>query len=247
MPTIAARLSTMSEATGDAPWPGHEYARGWGVFSLPFDSGHLLAFRVVPQNSFAPYRTVWHRDPDGRWSIFVDAPEVGIACPRYFGAACKYTGSAHVDVSWTGPHSLRVRLDEPALDWTLSLHSSPALAVVNAVSAVMPLSTWRPATLRRVRERVARALGMGQLRLSGGMPSGHVGTVMPQRMYYVDHAQATLDGVDLGRPCRLDQNPMIGDLPLPSRGVMVVGQAMWPIRDPDEFNRTRFRLMEVHP
>jgi hypothetical protein len=141
---------------------------------------------------------------------------------------------------------LRVRLDQPALDWTLSVHASPALAALNAVSAVMPLATWRPATLRRVRERMAHALGMGQLRLSGGMPSGHVGTVMPQRMYYVDHAQATLDGVDLGRPCRTDQNPMIGDLPLPSRGVLVVGQAMWQIRDPIEFNRTRFRLMEVH-
>ena len=52
---------------GEAPWPGHEYVRGWGVFGLPFDSGHVLALRVFPQSSFGPYRTLWHRDPEGRW------------------------------------------------------------------------------------------------------------------------------------------------------------------------------------
>ena len=30
------------------------------------DSGHVLALRVFPQGSFAPYRTVWHRDPRGQ-------------------------------------------------------------------------------------------------------------------------------------------------------------------------------------
>src|SRR5262245_16681413 len=46
------------------PWPNHEYVRGWGVFGLPFDSGHYLALRVFPENAFAPYRTVWHRVPE---------------------------------------------------------------------------------------------------------------------------------------------------------------------------------------
>jgi hypothetical protein len=31
---------------------------------------------------------------------------------------------------------------------------------------------------------------------------------------------------------------MIGDLPLPARGLMVAGQAMFQIRDAEEFDRT---------
>jgi hypothetical protein len=239
MPNIAARVTAIPEATGEAPWPGHEYVRGWGVFGLPFDSGHVLALRVFPQNPFAPYRTVWHRDPNGRWSIFADAPRLDIACPRYYGAACAHIGHARIDVSWTGPATLRVTVDEPSLDWTLRAHASPALAVLNAMSAAMPLASWRPAPLLRARERTAHALGLGRLALSGTMPSGHIGTLMPQRMYYIDHAHATLDGLDLGRPARLDQNPTIGDVPLPARGVLAIGQAMWQIRDPDEYHRTR--------
>jgi hypothetical protein len=118
------------------------------------------------------------------------------------------------------------------LDWTVSAHSTPALATLNAVSAALPLASWRPAPLRRVRERIARAPGMGQLTLTGVMPSGHIGTVMPQRMYFIDHAQAVLDALDLGRPTHLDKNPMIGDVPLPARGVLALAQAMWLIRDP---------------
>jgi hypothetical protein len=172
------------------------------VFGLPFDSGHVLALRVFPPNSFAPYRTVWHRDPEGRWSIFVDAPRLDIACPRYYGAACDYTGQARIGLTWTGPQALHVTVDQPSLDWTLSAQASSALTVLNALSAVMPLASWRPEPLLRARERMARALGIGDLTLSGTMPSGHIGTLMPQRMYYVDRSHATLDGVDLGQPAR---------------------------------------------
>src|ERR1051326_3155616 len=108
MRSIAARASASGEEVRDAPWPGYEYARGWGVLALPFDSGHVLSLRVSPQGSFAAFRTVWHRDPEGRWSIFVDSPRLDIACPRYFGAACRYTGHARVEVNWTGPATLRV-------------------------------------------------------------------------------------------------------------------------------------------
>jgi len=74
VPQLSAQLSDLPAARGRAPWPGHEYVKGWGVFGLPFDTGHVLALRVFPENDFSPYRTVWHRDPGGRWSIYVDGP-----------------------------------------------------------------------------------------------------------------------------------------------------------------------------
>lgn len=82
MPDVASWAGAIAGRPAEAPWPGHEYARGWGIFALPFDSGHVLALRVFAQSSFGPYRSVWHRDPEGRWSIYADAPRPDIACPR---------------------------------------------------------------------------------------------------------------------------------------------------------------------
>ena len=75
--------------------------------------------------------------------------------------------------------------------------------------------------------------------MSGVMPSGHTGTLMPQQMYFVDESPATLDGIDLGRPVHLRENPRIGDVPLPARGVLAVGQGLWKILDEVEYERTR--------
>ncbi|MEV2221295.1 hypothetical protein AB0E01_15600 [Nocardia vinacea] len=231
---LASQLTDLPEHRGHAPWPGHEYVKGWGVFGLPFDSGHILALRVFPENDFGPYKTVWHRDPDGRWSIFVDGDRLETACPRYYGPACAYTGFATIRVAWTGPASLRVTVDEPALDWTLTAHETTALHVLNAVGRRLPLATWRSRSLVRAREMIAAALGLGHLSMTGVMPSGHVGTLMPQQMYLITQSTAVLDDRDLGHPARLDMNPVIGDVALPARGVVAIGQAMWQALAPSE-------------
>lgn len=239
MTSLAARTSAILDGTGQAPWPGHEYVRGWGVFGLPFDSGHLLALRVFPQNPFAPYRTVWHRDPEGSWSIYVDAPRLDIACPRYYGPACAHVAHARIDLTWTGPRTLHVHMDRPHLDWSLSVARSPVLATLNPVSARLPAASWRPRPLVRARELLAGALGMGRLELAGETPSGHRGLLMPQRMYLVNRSEASINGTSLGHPTRLKQNPTIGAVPLPARGVLAIGGAVWAIRDPDEYERLR--------
>jgi hypothetical protein len=239
MPSPATLTTAIEPDMGDAPWPGHEYVRGWGVFGLPFDSGHVLALRVFPQSSFGPYRTLWHRSPGGSWSIYADAKHVEHACPRYYGAACEHVGPARIDLEWTGPRTLRITMADPSLDWTVTTARSPMLGLLNPLSALMPLSSWRPPALVRAREMLAQALRMGRLQMSGVMPSGHSGLLMPQRMYLVNRSGAVLDGVDLGRPTRLRQNPTIGGVPLPARGVLAIGRAMWPISDPDEFDSAR--------
>lgn len=232
-------LADLRTGTGTAPWPGHEYAKGWGVFGLPFDSGHVLALRVFPESDFGPYRTVWHRTPGGEWSIYVDGPRLDTACPRYYGAACSHTAHARIEVTWTGKTSFHLTMDTPSLDWTLTARSTPVLDVLNVVSPAMPLATWRPAVLVHARERLAAALGMGKVKMEGVMPSGHHGKLMPARMYFVDDSRAVLDGTDLGTPVRLKDNPMIGDIALPARGVLAIGQATWEITDQAEHDRTR--------
>ena len=50
---LASTLSHLPEALRPAPWAGYEYVKGWAVFGLPFDSGHMLALRVMPESSIA--------------------------------------------------------------------------------------------------------------------------------------------------------------------------------------------------
>jgi hypothetical protein len=229
---LAHRLRDLPERQGEPPWPGHEYVKGWGVFGLPFDSGHVLALRVFPENDFSPYRTLWHRDPQDRWSIYVDGRTADTACPRYYGAACNHVGHAQIQLTWTGPVSLRVTMDQPALEWTLTARQTPLLRAMNAISPRLPLSTWRSPRLVHAREVTARrALGLGDIKMSGTMPSGHEGILMPQRMYFIDDTAAVLDGVDLGRATHVNPNPHIGGVPLPARGVLAIGQGAWQIPD----------------
>jgi hypothetical protein len=237
---LASRLSGLQERRGQAPWPDHEYVRGWGVFGLPFDSGHVLALRVFPENDFSPYRTIWHRTPDGQWSIYVHGPRLDTACPRYYGAACARTDFARIDVEWTGPASLRIAMDKPSLRWTLTATETPALRAMNAMSARMPLWTWRSRAFNRMRELLAsRVLHMGELEMAGRMPSGHRGILMPQSMYFIAESTAVLDGADLGRPAIAPSSPRIGEVSLPARGVLAIGQGAWEILDPAEYARVR--------
>jgi hypothetical protein len=101
--SLSAQLSGLPAVRGNAPWPNHEYVKGWGVFGLPFDSGHVLALRVFPEKE----------------------------------------------------------------------------------------------------------------------------------------SRAMLDGADLGLPAHLRDNPTIGGVPLPARGVLATGQAAWEILDPAEYERAR--------
>jgi hypothetical protein len=236
---LASRLSNLPERRGAAPWPHHEYVKGWGVMGLPFDSGHVLALRVFPENDFGPYKSLWHRDPEGNWSIHVDGSRLDTACPRYYGAACTQTGFAHLELTWMGPATLRVTVDDPALEWTLTASSTPYLDWLNALSAAMPTATWRPRALLRARERLASMLGVGEIELSGVMPSGHTGTLMPKQMYFIEEARAVLEGMDLGHPTRLAECPTIGGVPLPARGMLAIGEAVWDILDPVEYEQTR--------
>jgi hypothetical protein len=202
---------------------------------LPFSSGHLLALRVSPQNPFAPYVSVWHRPPEGEWSIYVDGPSLETACPRYWGPVTRQTGLTEIDVEWTGPDELRVEVDEPRLAWTMTVSAPLHRRVLFAADATFPLWTWRRGPLLRLREWMTRRLlDIGDVRFSFTTPSGHDTVFVPEEEYAITESEAVLDGRSLGEPVRLDENPTIGDVPLPTRPSFVVGQVHLRIDDRHE-------------
>jgi hypothetical protein len=241
---LKEELERLTPSVEQSPWPNHEHVRGYGVFGLPLTSGHFLALRVFPINDFAPYITVWHRDPDESWSIYYRAPRPDIACPRYYGAAARHIKPADIALTWDGPAELTIQVDQPRLEWTVWMQETVGLRLINSISKGLPFWTWQKAWLLKPREWMSRLLGMGNMKLSGVMPSGHFGILMPQRIYFINRTKVQLDGVDLGDPVKVSPNPTIGDVPLPARGIFAIGQAHWDILDEEEYHRTR-REMEV--
>jgi hypothetical protein len=237
---LAERTGGIEPRIGTSPWADHEYVRGYAVMVLPFSSGDLLGLRVWKQSDFGPFVSVWHRSPDGEWSLFNDGPSLETTCPRYWSSAVQRAELADVDVTWTGPNELRVEMEEPRLVWTMTMSAPLPLRGLNAMSSLLPLRSWKPAPLLRVREWMAkRFLGMGDLRFSFTMPNGHDTVIMPEEVFFIGESEAVLNGCSLGEPVRLETNPTIGDVPLPIRPTFVLGQAHMRITNPEEYRRAR--------
>jgi len=241
---LGSELQAIKPIARRSPVAGFEYVRGYGIFALPFDSGHVLALRVFPENDFAPYRTVWHRSPAGVWSIYADSPRLEIACPRYYGAAAQRNSLARISVKWTGDMNLSVEMDPPSLQWTISISTTPLFTVMNAISQAIPERLWRTPLMLRLFERIGGTLfDLGDVTLSGKAPNGQFGILMPRQMFPIAAAAARLDGLDLGKPTRSRENPSIGALRLPARPIFAVGRAYFEIQDTDEYRRT---VAELH-
>jgi hypothetical protein len=57
---LSSKLSDIPAVRGRAPLPCHGYVKGWGVFGLPFDSGHVLALTVT--FDIEPLAAFWDTD-----------------------------------------------------------------------------------------------------------------------------------------------------------------------------------------
>lgn len=128
--------------TPGLPGGTEERFAGYGVMGLPFRSGHYLALRHFPASSIGPgFRAVWHRDPHRRWTFYPDAP-AEVSCARYFGATSP--GGAErvpIDVTWTGPRSLRVRVPD-VLAWEVHLAATAATRLLSSASRLLPDRSW---------------------------------------------------------------------------------------------------------
>ena len=227
MTVIATRRSGVNARRPTATRiPGWERFRGYGVMTQPFDSGHVLGLRVFPETDHGPFRAVWHRTPAGAWSMYVDAPDPDVFCPRYFGPILRESRRARIEVRWTRPDRLAVGMDEPALEWTIRLRRSPLTRLANRVLPHLPLHVYRTRVMLTLVGALAdRGLGLGPMDLEGTLPAGHEVLVQPRRLLIVDETRARLRGEDLGRGVRAEANPVTGSFRWPARGVLVHGES----------------------
>lgn len=197
----------------------------YGVMGLPFASGHVLALRDAPAASIGPaFRSVWHRDPQGAWTFFSTVqPELG--CPRYWGAGSRSEVVPAIDLTWTGPQAVRVRMGD-RLDWRLELGQSVTSGFLSLVGGALPDAAWRSdAVLGAMGPVVGPLMRAGKVRLQGRTPNGQHFRAAPTQIWPVTASRAVLDGADLGEPGPVDGQARLGDLWLPQQGFFFAGTA----------------------
>ena len=231
--TLARAAHSAAPLPRRSPLPGYEHVRGYGVLALPFSSGHVLALRVSEENDFAPYTAVWHRAPDGGWSLYVDGSQLEKASPRYFGAAARRVRPASITLRWTGPASLDIEMEAPSLEWSIAMSTPPLWAPLNVLGTLMPASVARyPAAVKAMTWAAGFVYGLGDVSLMGTMPDGQAGVMLPQRLHPIFSTVARLDGEDLGDAVTLDENPTIGRVRLPSRPVFAIADEYYSTSAP---------------
>ncbi|MHC3002765.1 hypothetical protein [Gordonia sp. GN26] len=204
---------------------------GYGVMGLPFASGHYLALREMIASSIGPaYRSVWHRNPNGHWTIYTTT-EPEQSCPRYFGkgATTRYVPS--IDVGWNDDRTIEVAMGE-TFRWQIELTSSPATSLMTALSGATPAAAWHSrALLHAIGPMATVMLRAGRIRMCARTPNGPEFRGTPLYVWRVADSRASLDGQDFGAPAPLDEQISVGDIPLPQRGLFFVGRSAFDAPD----------------
>lgn len=216
------------ERHSDVPPGSEERFFGYGVMGLPFRSGHVLGLRRFPASSIGPgYRSVWHRDPNGRWTFYQDQPDE-LACTRYFRAEVDEVRQVPIKIDWTGPGRFEVHTCDGDLEWMIEVGSTPVTQVLNRLGSLLPLRTWRSTAVLAVMSRVAGgALRAGRVRLAGIAPNGQRFVANPLTIWVATRSRATVGGEDLGEMGPAPEQARLRDFALPQRGVFVVGRVFF--------------------
>lgn len=198
---------------------------------LPFASGHYLGLRDFVATSVGPaYRAIWHRDPEGRWTIHTTGP-AELTCPRYFGSVAAAVHAPRIEVSWRDDHTFEVALGDE-LRWRVELGATPATRVMTGMGGALPEAGWNSNAVLATMGPMARSmLRTGRIRLCGATPNGPRFRAAPLQVWRVVGSTATYRGLDLGVPAPLDEQVRLGDFWLPQRGVFFVGRARFTSPD----------------
>jgi hypothetical protein len=203
-----------------------EKVSGYGVMGLPFASGHVLGLRRWTASSVRDsFTSIWHRDPNGRWTFYESAP-CEVACSRYFGAAVERATVCPIEIKWDGPRRLHVRtVDDAAVDWTVEVGSTPTTRFFSRLGPAIPSAAWRSRSALEVMGHIAgRALGVGTVKLTGLTSNGQHFDANPLRLWYVTDSHAVVAGDDLGPIGALDIQAHMADFHFPQRGIFAIGR-----------------------
>jgi hypothetical protein len=220
----AAEFARRAEEHPALPAGDGECVSGYGVMGLPFISGHVLGLRRWTASSVGGgFTSIWHRDPDGRWT-FYETVDGDAGCTRYFGADVARAVIVPIDLDWETSDRLRVRSAEASVDWTIETGSTRMTRFMSAVGASLPPVVWRSPTVLAAMGVVAgRALGAGKLQLTGATSNAQHFDANPRRIWYVTASRAVVEGMDLGPPGPLTEQARMADFYLPQRGILAVG------------------------
>lgn len=221
---LAERTERGSPPAGDES----ERFAGYGVMGLPFASGHVLGMRRFPASSIGPgYTSIWHRSPDGEWTFYSDTEPL-LSCNRYFGNEVDSFERAEIDIAWTGPRSISIRIPSADFVWDAEIAPSAATRLMNGLGGLMPEPMWRNGTVLDVMSWAARLLlGVGRVTLRGEAPNRQRYIANPRLMWTIPSSTASLKGEEFGPPGPLPAQAFIGDFAIPQRGMFVVGRAFF--------------------
>jgi hypothetical protein len=190
---------TMVQRIPSLPPGRDDHFYGYGVMGLPFASGHVLAMRKMHSSDGPKYQSVWHRSPDGAWTMWSDvAPSQ--SCPRYWGNDLQQAIQASIDISWPGPSRMTVKVDDGReLDWEVQLGSTLVTRPLSAMGRFTPTALWRRRAVLSAMGAVAGPmLGAGRMALQGNASNGQRFRVNPELVWLVTGGRAALNGTDLG-------------------------------------------------
>ncbi|HQZ11991.1 MAG TPA: hypothetical protein PK286_03820 [Devosia sp.] len=227
---IADQISSISLR----PRPGRDDVGGYAIVGQPFESGDILCLRRFPVSTFGPgYVSVWHRSADGEWTIYTTvSPE--LSCPRFIAAAVSRVVQTNIAADWAGPSDLTVEVPESALRWLMRVSSTPATKMMNAIMSVMPSALFRSDPVLSAMSAMSTAmLGAGDLRLRGHMPNRQWFQAGPRQVWVVSQASATIGGRDLGGAAPLKTQALLGEVPMPQRGLLMAGAFSFEAYAPD--------------
>ena len=218
-PRLAARQFARA-APGALPATTARFS-GYGLLSLPLESGDVFAFRHCAASSLGPpFNCVWHREPDGRWTLHVDVAPAR-SCWPFLSPALAEVRVGEITLRWRGRHEVSVCACDCRLNLAVRIAATPLTRMLGAAATLVPPPLWRsPFALRALGRAAGLATQAGTLPLSGRAPAGHEYRLRPAAIWHVAAAAATLAGRDLGSVALPPDPPRLGELALPRRALL---------------------------